>query len=94
MLVAATVSVKPSNGQRPDRKALEEAARLLAQQGFDIVRIGRFGVSIKGEPTDFSRVLGVVAEPNTALAVQANPSQPALGDLIDRVEVAPAPKLY
>lgn len=94
MQVAATISVKPDKGAKPDRAKLEEAARLLKQHGFDVVRIGRFGVSVTGSQSDFARVLGVDAAPNTALAVPANPSQPELHDLIDRIEVAPDPQLY
>jgi hypothetical protein len=94
MQVSATISVKPDKGEKPDRAKVEEAARLLKQHGFDVVRIGRFGVSVKGSQTDFARVLGVDAAPNQALVVPANPSQPELHDLIDRIEVATDPQLY
>lgn len=94
MRVTATVSVRPDEGDRPDRKKLEEAAKLLEQSGFDIVRIGRFGISVKGEAADFARVLGVEAAPNKAMAMRAKPSQPELSKIIDQVEVASDPQLY
>lgn len=94
MRVAATISVKTRGGDRPDRKKLEEAAKLLAQNGFDIIRIGRFGVSVNAEQHNFSQVLGVDARPDMAMATQAKPSQPELRELIDQVEVAPKVQLY
>jgi hypothetical protein len=94
MRVAATISVKTCGGDRPDRKKLEEAAKLLAQNGFDIVRIGRIGVSVNAEQRNFSQVLGVDARPDTAMATQAKPSQPELRELIGQVEVAPKAQLY
>jgi hypothetical protein len=39
-------------------------------------------------------VLGVQAAPDQAMATQAKPAQRELGDLIDKVEVAPKPQLY
>jgi hypothetical protein len=94
MQISATISVKSDDGERPDRQKLEEAAKLLAQRGFDILRIGRFGVSVRGEQNVFARVLGVAAEPNRAMAAEAKPSEPTLSDLIDRVEVATEPQTY
>ena len=94
MQVAATISVKPDEGERPDRRKLEEAAKLLEQSGFDIVRIGQFGISVKGEQADFARVLGVDAEPNKAMATAARPSHAKLGEIIDQVEVATDPQWY
>ena len=47
-----------------------------------------------GKQDDFSRVLGVEAAPDKAMATPAKPAQGQLGDLIDKVEVAPKPQLY
>jgi hypothetical protein len=94
MDVFATISVKPGDGDKPDRAKLEEAARLLQESGFAVMRIGRYGVSVSGKQDDFSRVLGVQAAPDTAMATPAKPTQPELGELIDKVEVAPKPQLY
>lgn len=94
MKVTATITVKPASGEKPARGKLEEAARLLEQCGFDILRIGRRGVSVEGEPSCFSRVLGVDAQPNKALAATARPDRPELCELLDQVEVAIDPQLY
>ena len=94
MQVAATVRVKAEPGQKPDRTRLEEVAKLLRESGFEILRIGRFGVSIQGEQSTFARELGVDASPDRALNAKASPAQPALHGLIDGVEVAPKPQLY
>ncbi|MFL5124887.1 MAG: hypothetical protein ACJ8D8_16040 [Microvirga sp.] len=94
MDVSATISVKPTDSEKPDRAKLEEAARLLKESGFEVTRIGRYGVSVTGKQDDFSRVLGVQAAPYTAMATSAKPAQRELGDLIDKVEVAPKPQLY
>jgi hypothetical protein len=94
MDVSATISVKRVDGDKPDRSKLEEAARLLKESGFEVTRIGRYGVSVTGKQDDFSRVLGVEAAPDKAMATPAKPAQGQLGDLIDKVEVAPKPQLY
>ncbi len=94
MQVAATVRVKAKQGEKPDRARLEEVAKLLQDSGFQILRIGRFGVSIQGEQSTFARELGVEASPDRALNAKAAPAQPALHNLIDGVEVAPKPQLY
>jgi hypothetical protein len=95
MQVSATVRVKPDVlGSKPDRAKLEEAARLLKDCGFNILRVGRFGVSIKGEAASFSDVLGVEPKPDKALSAEAHPAQQELRDLVDLVEVTPEPQLY
>jgi hypothetical protein len=94
MQISATVRVKASHGGKPDRRRLEEAAKLLRQSGFNVLRIGRFGVSIRGDDRDFSRVLGVKAEPNCALKVNVSPEQGALRRLVDLVEITPSPQYF
>ena len=96
MQVSATVRVRPGTAgqERPDRARLERAAHLLSQAGFDVLRIARFGVSIRGEDSDFARVLGVKAVPKTALAAPADPPSPELRELVDLVEVTSEPTLY
>jgi hypothetical protein len=96
MQVSATVRVRPGPADReqPSRARLQEAARLLQQAGFDVLRIGRFGVSIRGEHRDFSRVLGVDAAPNVALSAPVEAQNPQLRDLVDLVEVTSTPKSY
>ncbi len=95
MEVSATVRVKPDvSGTKPKRRKLERVADVLQSAGFHVLRIGRFGVSIKGEATDFSTILGVETSPNTALSAAVHPTQPELNELIDLVEVAPKPSMY
>ena len=53
MDVSATISVKPADGEKPDRAKLEEAARLLKESGFEVMRIGRFGVSVNRQAGRF-----------------------------------------
>ena len=55
MQVAATVRVRSSEeGARPHKSKLAEAAKLLEQSGFEVTRVGRFGVSVKGDDSDLS----------------------------------------
>ena len=95
MEVAATVRVKSDvSGDKPEQAKLERTADVLQSLGFQVLKIGRFGVSIRGEETDFSKVLGVEASPNKALSAEVNPTRPELKELIDLVEVTPKPNLY
>jgi hypothetical protein len=96
MQVSATVRVRPGTADQvqPDRARLQEAARLLEQAGFHVLRIGRFGVSIRGEHQDFLRVLGIDAVPNMALSAPVEAQNPRLRDLVDFVEVTSEPKSY
>src|ERR1700674_2624782 len=96
MQVSATVRVRPGSADQgePSRGRLEEAALLLRQSGFEVLRIGRIGVSIRGGQHDFSRVLGVDATANKALAAPVDAPNAQLRDLVDLVEVVSEPKLY
>ena len=94
MEVTATVRVKAEHGEKPDRARLQQAADHLEQAGFTVLKVGRFGVSVKGEQSDFSRVLGVEAAPNRSMNAKAKPSHQPLEDLVDGVEVASEPQLY
>jgi hypothetical protein len=96
MQVSATVRVRSGTADqnKPDRARLEQAARLLEKSGFNVLRIGRFGVSIRGEDKDFSRVLGVQPVAKQALAAPADPPSAELRDLVDLVEVTSEPTSY
>jgi hypothetical protein len=96
VLISATVRVRPvsKEEEKPDRKRLERAASLLEQHGFDVLRIGRFGVSVRGDHTVFSRVLGVDVQIKKSSAAPVGASDPRLHDLVDRVEVASDPNVY
>jgi hypothetical protein len=73
---------------------LERAAALLADSGFRIVRIGRFGVSVAAEQQTFESALGVSVEPGQSSSVEAVPQSQELADLVDRVDVASAPESF
>jgi hypothetical protein len=90
----ATVRVKPQAGvadTRPTRDLLARAAKMLEQRGFEILRIGRFGVSIVGEPSTFSRELGVEVIKGGAALNMPKPRYRPLAQLIDLVEVTTPP---
>ena len=94
MEVTATVRIKAEDGGKPARERLEEAAKQLQEAGFDVLRVGRFGISVKGEQSTFSRVLGVETVPNRSLNAKAKPTQQPLDDMVEGVEVASKPQLY
>ena len=96
MNISATVRVRPGTADQdtPDRARLEEVARRLKQSGFDVLRIGRLGISVRGTQSDFARVLGVDAAPNLPLTAVPHAFDPLLHDLIDMVEVTSRPKSY
>jgi len=95
MLVSATVRVRFDKAEAsPERARVEQAARLLEQLGFEILRIGRFGVNVRAQDSTFHRILGVKPAPNQALAAPVSSTNPALRELVDLVEVAPKPQLY
>jgi hypothetical protein len=61
-MAIATVRVRSATdtaGERPDPARMERAAAPLQQSGFEVLRIGRFGVNIKGDDQAFQRELGV-----------------------------------
>jgi hypothetical protein len=94
MEIAATVRVKPESGEKPDRQRLEAVAKALQDSGFQVSRIGRFGVTIKGESDTFSKVLGIDAERGQALDAKVKSSRAEFRDLVDGVEIVPDPQLY
>ena len=96
MDVTATVKVRSADGsdEKPARDRIERAAALLEQSGFEIQRLGRFGVSIVGKHKDFARVLGVECEAGKPLAAAVKANEPELNELLENVEVVPKPKLY
>jgi hypothetical protein len=95
MQVSATIGAKSAEkGARPDRAKLEEMANELRRCGFEVLRVGRFGVSVTGDESTFAEFLGVEAKPDEALSVPARPAGAALRDMVGTVEVVPRPQLY
>jgi hypothetical protein len=94
-LTKATIRVRGLSGlpnERPERARLEQAAQVLADEGFDVIRVGRFGVSVSSEDDNFERVLGV--EPRAALVAPVQPKRPELKDLVDLIQVDNEPQFY
>ena len=95
MQISATIGAKSAEkGERPDRATLEEMADALRRCGFEVRRIGRFGVSVIGDASAFAEFLGVEAKPGKAQSLAAQPADKALRDLVGMVEVVPDPQLY
>ena len=65
----------PQTARNPTAPSWRKPPRLLKESGFEVTRIGRYGVSVTGKQDDFSRVLGVQAAPDTAMATSAKPAQ-------------------
>jgi hypothetical protein len=77
---------------------MAERARMagarLSGLGFEVLRIGRAGISIAGEPKCFAKVFGVYPKPGEAVTLNVHPRDAELEDLIDYLEIAPKPTLY
>lgn len=72
------------------RDRMDRAARLLADRGFSILRVGRRGVSVQADARTFDRELGVAPDLRGSV-VKAPPVGSALSEVIDLVEIADAP---
>ncbi len=93
-MAIATVRVRSdegASGGRPDQARMERAATLLKESGFEVLRIGRFGVNIKGDATAFKRALGVDVSGAKSLVEAPKPAHEELSQLIDLVEIADKP---
>jgi hypothetical protein len=94
MVAKATIRVRTSGdvaGQRPGRAQLERAAKLLQESGFEVLRVGRFGVNVQGDEQAFKRELGVSVQGTKNLVEAPTPHHQELAQLIDLVEVADRP---
>jgi hypothetical protein len=93
-MAIATVRVRSATdtaGERPDPAKMERAAVLLQESGFEVLRIGRFGVNIKGDDQAFQRELGVDVSKSENLVEAPRPPHQELSQLIDLVEIAKPP---
>lgn len=77
---------------RPDRATLERAAKLLEQLGFEVRRIGRFGISLAADISVFEREFGVTLQPGKSLVAAVTPRSGPLAKLVDQVEIAGPPE--
>jgi hypothetical protein len=97
MSTRATVRVKsPDTGEagRPEKQQLESTAKILKGLGFDVLRVGRFGVSIEGSDERFAEVFGVQIPSSKSVVASVHPKQKELADLVDLLEVVPEPKQF
>ncbi|MCL4836719.1 MAG: hypothetical protein KJ058_01975 [Thermoanaerobaculia bacterium] len=91
-LVRASIGVPaPAPGERPHPDRLRKAAEELARLGFEVLRIGRRGISVQAEPGRFARVFGVRPEPGRALVLRLELDRTELAGLVESLEVAPEP---
>lgn len=93
-MAIATVRVRPASdtaGARPDQASMERAAELLRESGFEVLRIGRFGVNIRGDEHVFQRKLGINVKAAGKLVEAPSPSDKELSQLIDLVEITGPP---
>lgn len=97
MARSATVRVKPEAGTpfaRPQREKLEEAAKLLIESGFDVRRIGRFGISLSADEAVFVREFGVTPQPGQPLTGPIKPRRGPLAKLVDQIEISGTPDYF
>ncbi len=93
-MATATVRVRATSesaGARPDQASMERAAELLKEGGFEVLRIGRFGVNIRGDDHVFRRELGINVARGGSLVEAPRPSDKELSQLIDLVEITGPP---
>jgi hypothetical protein len=77
---------------RPERDRLQRAASVLSKEGFDVLHVGRFGVSVSSDPEKFSRVFGVKLSGGEVLRVP--PEHEELMDLIDTIQIDSDPEYF
>jgi hypothetical protein len=96
-MAKATIRVRSASdavGQRPGRAEMERTAELLQQGGFEVLRVGRFGVNVQGDEQSFQRELGVNVQGAENLVETPHPQHEELSKLIDLVEVAGKPESF
>lgn len=90
--VQATVHVLAASGdadERPEASRVQLAADSLREMGFNVLRAGRFGVSVQADAQRFEAELGITPDVAAASGVTATPRDPTLKNLIDYVDVLP-----
>jgi hypothetical protein len=70
---------------------MQRTAELLEQSGFEILRVGRFGVSVRGDEKAFKQELGVSPSRGSSLVETPHPNSEELSRLIDLVEISEKP---
>ncbi|MGL4323442.1 MAG: hypothetical protein ACRCTD_05320 [Beijerinckiaceae bacterium] len=88
MDVKATVLIKPDQDGRRDTAVAQEAAQLLQENGVNVLRVGRTGISVSAPSADFLRVLGVAPEPDMTRSYPVQASDQRLQAIIQSLDVA------
>ena len=91
----ATIRVRGATGDtgtRPEPERLQRAAYVLSEEGFEILHVGRFGISVCSEMEVFCRVLGV--EPSGVSVVKLDPVSEELKELLDVMQVDSEPEFF
>lgn len=90
MQVSATIQAKREKPDaRPSRTTVESLADELRRRGFEVLRAGRFGVSVRADETAFQRTFGF--DPCSSSDPTHKVISGELRRLADAVEVAVAP---
>ena len=66
----------------------------MADLGFDVVRVGRFGVSVNADDKRFETVFGVQVPQGTGLVHELHDPPESLRGLVDLLEVVPEPHYF
>jgi len=94
--IRATVHVTASSGDsnhRPEPARVQRAADSLRGLGFEVVRAGRYGVSVKADRQRFEVELGIAPGHAEGAGVAISPRDNALTGLIDYVDILPPASL-
>lgn len=97
MSTRATVRVKSADSQgtgRPEKQQLESTAKVLAGLGFEVLRVGRFGVSIEGTADRFAEIFGVQIPSAKSFVSVVHPQLQELADLVDLLEITSEPEKF
>jgi hypothetical protein len=93
--VRATLRVRATSSDpsaRPDKDRLQQAASALSREGFDVLHVGRFGVTVSSDTENFSRVFGV--EVNNASLAPVSPQSEDLRELLDGMQLDSEPEYF
>lgn len=89
--VRASVRVVADSSGKPNPERVRLVGEQLSELGFEVLRIGRRGISIEGEPERFEAVFGIHPEPARALTLEVHPRDARLKGMVDYLEVASEP---
>jgi hypothetical protein len=67
---------------------------LLTESGFDVHRIGRFGISLSADEAVFEREFGIRPQPGKPLVRSISPRSASLAKLVDQIEISGAPDYF